>query len=37
MELKRAFLIFAFRQDLAPVAHFWAGCCGFAGPFPPPL
>jgi hypothetical protein len=29
-------LIFAFRQELAPDAPL-AGCCGFAGPFPPPL
>jgi len=29
-------LIFAFRQELAPDAIL-AGCCGFAGPFPPPL
>jgi len=29
-------LIFAFRQELAPDA-IMAGCCGFTGPFPPPL
>jgi hypothetical protein len=29
-------LIFAFRQELAPDAPM-AGCCGFTGPFPPPL
>src|SRR6266567_3335899 len=32
-----ASLIFAFRQDLAPGARCRAGCCGFSGPFPPPL
>jgi hypothetical protein len=34
--VRSAPLIFAFRQDLAPDAIL-AGCCGFTGPFPPPL